>query len=81
MYYSHREGILSRELWDEIERTMTDFLAYQGVRQWWDTRKHWHADAFVRVVDGIIARVGKPTAYATYNLIDVAPPPKRSGNE
>jgi hypothetical protein len=74
MYYSHREGILSRELWDEIERTMTDFLAYEGVRQWWDTRKHWHADAFVRVVDGIIARVGKPTAYATYDLKQVVLP-------
>jgi hypothetical protein len=81
MYYSHREGILSRELWDEIERTMTDFLAYEGVRQWWDTRKHWHADAFVCVVDGIIARVGKPTAYSIYNLMDVAPPPKPPGNE
>ena len=47
MYYSRREGILSSELWDEIERTMSDFLAYDGVRQWWETRKHWHTEAFV----------------------------------
>jgi hypothetical protein len=33
MYYSRREGILSAELWNEIERTMSDFLAYDGVRQ------------------------------------------------
>src|SRR4029453_4177181 len=47
MYYSRREGILTLELWEEIERTMSDFLAYDGVRQWWETRKHWHTDAFV----------------------------------
>ena len=68
MYYSRREGILSSELWDEIERTMSDFLAYDGVRQWWETRKHWHTEAFVGVVDAIIARGDKPTAYSTYNV-------------
>jgi hypothetical protein len=66
MYYSRREGILSLELWDEIDRTMSDFLAYDGVRQWWETRKHWHTEAFVRVVDAIIAKGEKPTAYSTY---------------
>ena len=68
MYYSRREGILSTELWNEIERTMSDFLAYDGVRQWWETRKHWHTEAFVGVVDAIIARGEKPTAYSNYNL-------------
>ena len=71
MYYSRREGILTTELWSEIDRTMSDFLAYDGVRQWWETRKHWHTGAFVRVVDGIIARNDKPTAYSTYDLKQV----------
>src|ERR1700741_4354483 len=44
MYCSRREGILSGESWGEIERTMSDFLAYDGVRQWWETRKHWHSE-------------------------------------
>jgi hypothetical protein len=74
MYYSRREGILSPELWEEIERTMSDFLAYHGVRQWWETRKHWHSDAFVRVVDAMSARCEKPTAYSTYNLKEVVVP-------
>jgi hypothetical protein len=74
MYYSKREGILSPELWEEIERTMSDFLAYRGVRQWWETRKHWHTEAFARVVDAIIARGEKPTAYSTYDLKQVALP-------
>src|ERR1051326_8187094 len=71
MYYSRREGILTTDLWSEIERTMSDFLAYDGVRQWWETRKHWHTEAFVRVVDEIIARRKKPTAYSTYDLKQV----------
>jgi hypothetical protein len=71
MYYSRREGILSGELWGEIERTMSDFLAYDGVRQWWETRKHWHSEAFVGVVDAIIARNEKPTAYLTYDLKEI----------
>ena len=74
MYYSRREGILSLELWDEIQRTMSDFLAYDGVRQWWETRRHWHTPAFIGVVDAIIAREQKPSAYSTYDLKQVVPP-------
>src|SRR5205807_9469571 len=74
MYYSRREGILSAELWSEIERTMSDFLAYDGVRQWWETRKHWHAEPFVAVVDAIIARGHEATAYSTYDLKQVVLP-------
>ncbi len=77
MYYSRREGILTPELWEEIERTMSDFLAYDGVRQWWETRKHWHTEAFVRVVDAMIARGDKPSAYSTYDLKDVVLPTDR----
>src|SRR5678815_3222243 len=74
MYYSRQEGILTTELWNEIERTMSDFLAYDGVRQWWETRKHWHTEAFVGVVEAIIARGDQPTAYSTYSVTDVALP-------
>ncbi len=72
MYYSKREGILNTELWDEIDRTMSDFLAYKGIQEWWQTRRHWHTEAFARVVDDIIARGKKPTAYSTYDLTQVA---------
>jgi hypothetical protein len=74
MYYSRQEGILTTDLWSEIERTMSDFLAYDGVRQWWETRKHWHTEPFVGVVDAMIAKGGKPTAYSTYDLKQVVLP-------
>jgi hypothetical protein len=74
MYYSRREGILNTELWDEIDRTMGDFLAYQGIQQWWQTRRHWHTEAFARLVDDIIARGRKPTAYSSYDLKQVVLP-------
>ncbi len=72
MYYSRCDGILTPELWGEIERTMSDFLAYDGVRQWWETRKHWHTEKFRDLIDAIIARGDKPTAYATYDLSAIA---------
>jgi hypothetical protein len=74
MYYSRREGILTSELWEEIDRTMSDFLAYNGVREWWQTRKHWHTSAFVEIVDAIIAKGDKPTAYSTYNVKEIVIP-------
>jgi hypothetical protein len=74
MYYSRCDRILTPELWGEIERTMSDFLAYHGVRQWWETRKHWHTEEFRRVVDAIIARGDEPKAYSTYNLREIAAP-------
>ena len=67
-------AILTTDLLNEIERTMSDFLAYDGVRQWWKTRKHWHTEAFASVVDAIIARGEKPTAYSTYDLKQVVLP-------
>ncbi len=72
MYFSHRDGILAATLWDEIERTMSDFLAYPGVQEWWKTRRHWHTEEFARVVDQIITKSDKPTAYATYALGNVS---------
>ena len=74
MYHSRSEGILSLELWDEIDRTMSDFLAYKGIQEWWQTRRHWHTEAFARVVDGIIAKCDEPTAYSTYDLKQVVLP-------
>src|SRR5213079_2846394 len=65
MYFSRREGILNAASWGEIERTMSDFIAYPGIRQWWETRKHWHTNEFVRIVDEIIAKGDAPKAYAT----------------
>jgi len=74
MYFSHRDGILTEPLWGEIERTMADFLAYPGVRQWWETRRHWHTEEFGRVVDGLIAQGHEPKAYSTYNLRELLGP-------
>lgn len=78
MYFSYCDGILARPLWGEIERTMTDFLAYPGVRQWWETRKHWHTEEFARIVDAIIARGDEPKAYSTYNLREIVAPKTRA---
>ena len=68
MYFSHRNGILTASSWREIERTMSDLIAYPGIRQWWETRKHWHSEEFSRVVEEIITKGNEPKAYATYNL-------------
>ena len=74
MFFSHRDGVLSASLWGEVERTMSDVIAYPGVQQWWQTRKHWHTEEFSRVIDAIIARGDKPTAYSTYNLNEAGLP-------
>jgi hypothetical protein len=74
MYFSHRDGVLSASLWGEVERTMSDVIAYPGTRQWWETRRHWHTEEFARVVDALIAKGAEPKAYSTYNLNDVVLP-------
>src|SRR4051812_31675880 len=68
MYFSYHDKILTPALWDEIERTMSDFIAYPGVQQWWETRRHWHTEEFARVVDALIAKGDQPKAYSTYDL-------------
>ena len=78
MYFSHQDGVLTASLWGEIERTMSDLIAYPGVQQWWKTRKHWHTHEFAAVVDEIIARGDKPQAYASYSLGHAVAPKERS---
>jgi hypothetical protein len=55
MFIYYRDSALEKALWDEVERTMNDYFAYPGLREWWSTRKHWLTDEFRVVVDAIIA--------------------------
>src|SRR5207249_10848848 len=68
MFIYYRDGALEKTLWDEVERTMTDYFAYPGVREWWATRKHWLTDEFRAVVEAIIAKNPEQKLYAAYNL-------------
>ena len=72
MYFSYREGILTEALWGDLEKTMADFLAYPGVQEWWETRKHWHTGEFGQLVEKIIASGSQPKLYSTYKLSEVA---------
>ena len=68
MFIYYRDGALEKALWDEVERTMIDYFAYPGVREWWTTRKHWLTDEFRAVAEPIIAKNPEPKMYAAYNL-------------
>jgi hypothetical protein len=68
MFIYYRDGALEKALWDEVERTMSDYFAYGRVREWWETRKHWLTDEFRAVVEAIIAKNPEPKLYAAYNL-------------
>jgi hypothetical protein len=72
MFIYYRDGALDKALWEAVERTMTDYLAYPGVREWWITRKHWLTDEFRAVVEPIIARNPEPKLYAAYGLDESA---------
>ena len=71
MYFSHRDRTLTESSWGKIERTMSDLIAYPGPQQWWEERRHWHTEEFGRIVDAMIARGTKPSAYSTYNLAEL----------
>jgi hypothetical protein len=68
MFIYYRDGALDKALWGEVERTISDYFAYPGVKEWWATRKHWLTDEFRAVVEAIIAKKAEPKLYAAYNL-------------
>ena len=74
MYFSHCDGILTASSWGKIERTLSDLIAYPGIQQWWEERRHWHTEEFGRVVDEIIARGDKPKAFSAFNLREIVGP-------
>ena len=76
MYFSRADDTLTASSWEKIERTVRDLIAYPGVQQWWQERKHWHTEEFDRVVAAMIAKAEKPKAYASYNLHEIL---KQSG--
>ena len=78
MYFSHTQGILTGSSWRAVERTMNDLIAYPGVQQWWETRKHWHTEEFDRVLVAIIAKDNQPKAFSTNDLSEVPMPGKRT---
>ena len=68
MFLYYRDGALEKALWGEVERTISDYFAYPGVKEWWATRKHWLTDEFRAVVEALIVKNPEPVMYATYNL-------------
>src|SRR5213080_84665 len=48
MYFSHCDGVLDASSWGEVERTMSDVVAYPGVRQWWETETLAHGRVWAR---------------------------------
>jgi hypothetical protein len=71
MYLAHRDGLLTASSWAKVERTMSDLIAYPGIQQWWEERRHWQTEEFARAVDAIIEKGARPKAFATYNLRDM----------
>jgi hypothetical protein len=74
MFIYYRDGALDKALWDAVERTINDYFAYPGVREWWVTRKHWLTDEFRAVVEAIIAKNSEPKLYSAYQLDPPAKP-------
>jgi len=67
MYFSYRAGTLVDSSWGAVERTLEDIVANPGLQEWWPTRKRWHTVEFAHVVDDMISRASKPTAFAHYD--------------
>jgi len=66
MFFYHLDGTLDAPLWSQVERTISDYVAYPGVKDWWSTRKHWQTDEFRAVVEHLMSKAGEPTAYQRY---------------
>jgi hypothetical protein len=58
-------------VWQEVERTMTDYVAYPVIREWWGNAQTLVTDEFRAVVEAIIATNPRPVLYAEYGLDDL----------
>src|SRR5438477_3130514 len=68
MFLYYRDGALDKARGCQVERTISDYFAYPGVKEWWSTRKHWLTDEFRTVVEALIAKNREPILYAAYKL-------------
>jgi hypothetical protein len=72
MYYSRQQRILTDASWGAVERTIEDLFSNKGVQEWWQLRRRWHTIQFAQVVDQVIARADKATAFTHYRASEQA---------
>lgn len=64
LYLHYLDGVLDPRLWRGTERGVADMIAYPGALAWWKTRKHWHTDEFVELVEKYVGN--EATLYERY---------------
>ena len=64
LYLHYLDGVLDPRVWRGTERTLADMVAYPGAQAWWATRRHWHTDEFVELVEKYTGN--EPTLYGQY---------------
>ena len=68
MYFHFGDGTLHPSSWKALQAQMADIIAYPGVQQWWQTRKHWYTDEFRGVIEAMIGRGASRGAYLHYGV-------------
>ena len=68
MYFHFEDGTLRSSSWKALQSQMADIIAYAGVQEWWQTRKHWYTDEFRGVVETVIERGAGRRAYQHYGV-------------
>jgi len=71
MYFHFEDGTLRPSSWKALQAQMADIIAYTGVQEWWQTRKHWYTDEFRGGVEAVIERDAGRTAYRHYGVREV----------
>jgi hypothetical protein len=64
LFEHYQEDRLKPDTWDAISRTLMDFAAYPGFKDWWVTRSHWHSTAFQSHINDLVnIKTDRPRAY------------------
>ncbi len=63
----HDSGrILSSGIWASTEQSLIDVFLYQGMRDWWETRRHWYGVSFQDHVATRLAQAGSVSSGLMY---------------
>lgn len=85
MYQEAKRGALPPEVWDRWAATMSWWLSFPGVRNWWKSKPTPFTDSFTKLVESQIASPVHDAQAATYwqaFMADGSPPsgePGRAG--
>lgn len=63
MFFRYENGRLAEDVWMGLNAGVRDIFRYPGMKDWWETRRHWYSERFQSYVSHFLNSEEEPRMY------------------